>query len=343
MTVLRQSARLALASQSAKATAATTNFISGIMLASRLGQPDWQEQGADAVQHHGIDRVTAAHGTPIRTSYTLPFMGRQYLYPNMLGYVLMGLGFGVSTTTDTPEAGAEQHTLTLAGVASLPWISVMHKLGSYERKAFDGRMTRARFAQSRNGVELTFEGMCLREAEAAGTETVTAEADAPMIPAGGTFTVTSSDLTVNTLGEPRSHEMTIENPLNTDEQHQEQLYLADLPPEGLRATGTLTGLRFSGNIYEEFVNGGTSGTEPVVEIPEAQLVWKWQSAGYITGTTPYSVEFTIPNCQMMMRLADVEGSGVYVYDAQYRMLDKASGTEPMTVVLTNDTADYSGS
>lgn len=340
--MLRQTAGFAIGVQSAKGTAATSNFHRALALRSRLGQPNFTEMGAEEIEHSGAhQRSTAAQGTPVRTGYVVPWSVRSYLYPQLIGDLLIGLGFGVTTTG---ASAPYTHTFTLRDADAELWLSVMQALGEdtgrYERKARDGRVNQLQFTAGRSGLEYTATGNALTEADSAGTETVTAEVDAKMTQAEGSFTITSDDLTEATLGNPRGQTVTFDNPTEEDDQTATSFANADMAPTGKRVSGTMTGFTFSETLYKELNWGG--GSAPAIAIPEAQLVWKWQSAAIAGGSTPHSIQFTIPVCQVNMQMVDVEGGGKYVFDMAWRMLDR-SASAPITIVLVNSTASYAGS
>ena len=340
--MLRQTAGFAIGVQSAKGTAATSNFHRALALRSRLGEPNFTEMGAEEVEHSGAhQRATAAQGTPVRTGYVIPWSVRSYLYPQTIGDLLIGFGFSVSTTG---ASAPYTHTFTLADADAEKWISIMQALGEdsarYERKARDGRVNQLQFQASRTGVEYTASGNALTEADSAGTETVAAEVDAKMTQAAGSFTITSDDLTEASLGNPRSQTVTFDNPTEEDDQTAASFANADMAPTGKRVSGTMSGFTFGETLYKELNWGGSSA--PAVAIPEAQLVWKWQSPVIAGGSTPHSIQFTIPVAQVNMRMVDVEGGGKYVFDMAWRMLDR-SASAPITIALVNSTASYAGS
>lgn len=340
--MLRQTTGFAIGVQSAKGTAATTNFHRAIALRSRLGEPNFTEMGAEEIEHSGDhQRSTAAQGTPIRTGFVIPWSVRSYLYPQMIGSILRGYGFSVSTIG---SSAPYTHTFTLADADAEAWVSVMQALGEdterFERKARDGRVNQVQFQSSRTGLEYTASGNALNEADSAGTETVTAEVDAKMTQAAGTFTITSNALTEATLGNPRGQTLTLDNPTEEDDQTATNFANGDMAPTGKRISGTMTGFEFSETLYKELNWGGS--TAPAIAIPEAQLQWRWQSPVIAGGSTPHSLQWTIPVAQVFMRMVDVEGGGKYLFDMAWRMLDRSSSA-PITAVLVNSTASYAGS
>ena len=102
------------------------------------------------------------------------------------------------------------------------------------------------------------------------------------------------------------------------------------------------GLAFSENIYSELVWGSAAGTTPVINIPEAELAWVWQSQDYVTGTTPYSLTTDIAVAQVELQPFDITAGGKILYDINYTMTDALSAA-PITITLVNSTASYAGS
>jgi len=249
-------------------------------------------------------------------------------------------------TTATYTGWYYTHTFTLADAEAESWVSLMSAVGEdsarYERKITDARLSQLVFAASRTGIDVTGTASGLSEATSAGSETVVQETDSMLSQAQGAFTVTSSDITAVTLGTPRSHTLTIDNPLDDQEQNLHSFSRATLSPTGKVISGTLEGLVFSENIYKEFIYGASGGTAPVIPIPEAQLVWSFTSPAFITGAIANSFQATIPTAQVMMDPFDVTAGGQIIYNARYRMIDNAASA-PITIVLINSTSSYAGS
>jgi len=251
-------------------------------------------------------------------------------------------------STATFDGWYYTHAFTLPSADSEGWLTAYDYLGEtggFDRIATDVRLSQLTFTADNSGIIVAGTGLGIALADSSGSETFTAEIDAALSQANGAFTLTSSDITAATLGTPRSHTLTLDNPLDDSEQELHTMNRATFSPTGKKVTGTLSGLVFSENIFKEMYWGSSSGTAAVVTIPEStDLTWNWQSAGNISSSAavPYKMTYDIPIVQFAMQPFDVTASGNILYDCQYTMLDAIS-TAPITITLQNDTASYAGS
>lgn len=343
--MLTRTQALSLAAQSNKGTAATTNYIRGRMEEADL-YTEFEEDDPSGEMTGVNERATAFQSNPITIGHIVRVMGEQRLYPHMFGYALMGFGFKVSTTPNSPVTGAYTHVFTLADADELKWISAILQRGEDSgragQRAKDVRLSQGRLNSSRQGIRWSFEGVGISEGPAAGTETHAAEPNAPLSPATGGLTLTSSDLTANTIGTPQGYEMNFDNPLDTEDQNQHSAGRADFDPQGFGLSGAMLGLVFSHNAYGELTYGSAGGSSASVTIPEAQLQWNWTSVANITGSTKYSAAFNIAVAQVRLREMARGRDGKVRYAARWRMLDR-SASAPITVTLTNGYASYAGS
>lgn len=240
------------------------------------------------------------------------------------------------------------HTFTLAAADSEGWLTAYDYLGEtsgFDRIVKDIRLSQLTFTAENTGIVVAGTGLGLTMADAAGTETFTAEVDKALSQANGTFAITNSGITNATLGVPRSHVLTLDNPLDESEQELHSMNRATLSPTGKTISGTLTGLVFSENLFSEFYWGSAAGTAPVVNIPSVtDLTWNFQTPGNIStaAAVPYKCTFLLPVTQFAMQPFDSTGGGQIVVDCAYTMVDALSAA-PITVTLQNDTASYVGS
>lgn len=342
--MLLRTQALSLAAQSAKGTAASTNYIRGRMDSANLFT-EFEEDDPSGEQTGIHERATSFQSNPITVGHMVNISGEQRLYPHMFGYTLIGLGYKVTTTPNSPVTGAHTHVFTIADADELGWISAILQRGEGAaragQKAKDVRLASAGLNSTRSGVKLTFSGNGISETPAAGTETHVAEPNAPLSPATGSFTLTGSDLTANTIGTPQGYELNWANPLDTDDQNQHSASRADFDPTGLSIEGSLRGLVFSDDAYGELVHGAAGGTAADIEIPEAQLTWNWESVAVVTGSTKYKATFLFPVVQARLREIETGKGGKVRYAMRWRMLDRAS-TAPSTITLVNGYASYAG-
>ena len=263
--------------------------------------------------------------------------------------------FAIDATLMDSEAGSDaelsdpwySHVFTLARPCDMGWVSVLQGLDEcddrYTRRAMDGRASQLTMEATRTGIACAVSGLGLQESDAAGTEATVAEPNRLLSQATGSFTLTSSDITPATIGTPIEHLLTIDNPLDEEEQELHSFHRADLAPTGQDVTGELRNLTWGEDIFKEFVYGGSAGTEPVIEIPEAALAWSFTSPGNISDDipVPHSVSTAIAVAQVMMQPFDVTGGGKIRYNAAYEMLDRSSA-EPITITVVNDHPSYAG-
>ncbi|MFO7634741.1 MAG: hypothetical protein R6W76_19480, partial [Caldilinea sp.] len=114
---------LALRTQSAKGTAATTGLISGRFLTSGGGpQYDYIETMYEHFRG-ASNRPTTRKTRAQRSSYIVPFAAKGNLYPVLLGELMRGIGFGIATTGVGEPATHYSHVATVGARDAMPWIS----------------------------------------------------------------------------------------------------------------------------------------------------------------------------------------------------------------------------
>lgn len=329
-------ARVAVAAQGSKGTAASTGFH-----AMRLGSShvlpvfDYEEA---MNEHTGVhQRASSRQSTPDRVSQRHNVELDGFLYPNAFGTLLQGMGFNASTTDQTTY---KQHAFTKANVDAAKYLTIMDALlpGSarFERKIKDVRLTQLQLAATRQSIRMTAQGLGLDEAIAAGTETVAADINERILPVKGTMTFGAL-----ALGEPRGHTVTITRSVDEEDQKNHSFARADLPETGFEINGEMTGLDLSLNAYKRLNWGGTSGTAPDVVVVTDTLVYEWQSARDISGAAvPYSVNFSFLKVEFRMTNIRAQGEDIVRMDASYHMIDD-SASAPVTITHKNGVAAYS--
>jgi len=253
------------------------------------------------------------------------------------------------TSTATFAGWYYNHTFTIANAASEGWLTAYDYLGDnatgdFDRIVQDVRLSQLQLAADNTGIVVTGTGLGRIMANAAGTETFVADEDALLSQANGSFSFTSGDITFGTIGTPRGHTLTIDNPLDEGEQELHTLYRSEFSPTGKTVSGTMTGLVFSENAFKEFYWGSSSGTAPVIAIPESTaMTWNWQSPGNISTTVavPYKCTFSVPIVQFMAQPFDVSGGGRIIYDVAWSMIDALSGA-PISIQVQNAIPSYAG-
>lgn len=241
------------------------------------------------------------------------------------------------------------HVFTLPAADSEGWLTAYDYVGEtsgFDRIVRDVRLSQLSFTADNSGIVVAGSGLGLVMADAAATETFTAEVDAVLSQANGSFTLTAVDSASGaiTTGTPRGHTLTIDNPLSEDEQELHTMNRSTLSPTGKTVTGSITGFPFSETLYKQMYWGLTAGTGIVIPYPVTSAFnWNWRSAGNIStaAAVPYIFTASIPIVQMDMQSFDVSGGGQVLFDIAYRMTDAIS-TAPITFTLQNATASYAG-
>lgn len=339
--MLHQTAAISLGRQSAKGTAAAT-YVRGRTTSSRVF-PRY-DRTDNTAEHTGVhERPTSRQSTAIRNGYAEEVQFTSRLYPLMLPHALMMAGFTCSTAAGGD--GSYDHTLTLAAAASQTYGSVLHALdegGSrFTRKVADVKLSQLTFTANKQGVSYSGTGLGLSQATASGSETVAAEVDYLISAYSGSWTVTSSDITANTLGTPQGLTMAINNPLQEDDQNLTTMSRANLVSTGIDISGTASGLTFSEAILREWHYGSSAGTSLDQIIPVSQLSWVWKSPAEIPSVSGkfFQVTVTIPITQGFMQPVDITGGGRILYDLNWEMTDAIS-TAPITIVVRNNKSTY---
>lgn len=337
--MLHQTAGFALGRQAAQASAAAS-YVRGRVTSSGIN-PRY-DRSDNTGEHVGLhERPTTRQSTAIRSGYLEDVAFASRLYPLMVGHALIGAGFTVSSAV--ASGAAYNHTFTLAAAASQNYITALHLLGEggarFGRVAKDVKLSQLQFTANKQGAAYTAQGLGIGQANDTGSETFTTELDYVLSPYNGSFTVTSSDITANTLGTPRGMQITIANPLGEEEQALATMSRASLTSQGLDITGTASGLIFSEEILREW-NYGASGSAALDQvIPVSQLSWVWASPVEILTAHYYQMTWTIPITQGFMQPVDITGGGQIVYDLNWEMTD-AIATAPITIVLKNNKTNY---
>lgn len=334
--MLNQNAGFAVGHQAAKGTAAAS-YIAGRM--STSGANTAYDRTDNAGEHTPThERPTIRRSTAIRTGAMVNFNVAGRVYPYLLPMLLLGLGMKIATAGTSP---AYTHTETIADADEVKYLSILRQLGEgserFSKLITDAKLAALNMTADRNGITYNGSGMGIYMADAAGTEAVTVDPDIALSQALGSFTLTSSDLTANTIGTPRSMAINFASRLDAESQKLHSMRRAELIGD-LDITGSFTGLDFSEDAEAELQYGG--GANEVIKIPEAQISWVWQTPSNIpNGAVPYKMTWTIPKVQITMQPVDVTGNGRILYNANWEMIDAASGA-PFTLATVNNLADY---
>lgn len=254
---------------------------------------------------------------------------------------------GASTATFT--GWYYTHVFTLPAADSESWLTAYDYIGEtsgFDRIVRDVRLSQLSFTADNTGIIVAGSGLGLVMADAAGTETFTAEVDAVLSQANGSFTLTAVDSASGaiTTGTPRSHTLTIDNALDDSEQELHTMNRATLSPTGKVISGSITGFPVSETLFKQLQWGLTAGTGVVIPYPvTSAFTWNWRSASNIStaAAVPYICTFSIPIVQMEMQPFDLAASGSVLFDIAYRMTDAISAA-PITITLQNAISSYAG-
>lgn len=341
-------ATIKIAKQSSKGTAATTGFHCGLVKASGFME-DWKfaEQGVE----HGCAAGSAVYrdlAQRSRTFYTVPGNVGGSLYPNMIGVILLGLGFSDSVSGTT----AKTHVMTASTAANDPWLTVLHNIiadvgSDAERKAVDCRTTSLKFTADQNGVSYDAQFNGLSVGLALGTETKTDEAPYKLLRGSGTFALTFDPagtpavISSHSSNPPRTLEATITNPVQEDSYALWSNALTDLPRgEGIAIEGKFGGLPVQYSVMKQLGWGGASGTAPSGTWLPCSISAKFNAGVEITTGVPYSLQLDMPRAEVWLDPASFNASGgdTLLWTANFRAF--AGTATPFTATLINTIATY---
>lgn len=337
-----------VAKQSAKGTAATTGFHCGLLTASGFSE-DWKY--ADQGVEHGCAAGSSVYrdlSQRQRTFYTVPGEVSGALYPNMIGVLLLGMGFADSVSGTT----AKTHVMTAAAAASDPWLTILHSLpadvgSDLERRAKDCRCVSLKLTANQSGIAIdaSFNGMVVDTA--LGSETKTDEAPYKMQRGIGTFALTVDPagtpvvLSSHTSNPPRGLEMTLTNPVLEDSYALWSTALDDLPRgEGIAVEGKFDSLPVQYSVMKHLSWGGSSGTGPSATWKPCSISYKFAAAEEITSGVPYSLQIDIPRAEVWLDPAGFRANGgnIVRWSANFRGF--AGTASPFTATLINSIATY---
>lgn len=343
-----QVATFKVAKQASKGTAATTGFHCGLMKVSGFS-PKFE------VAENGIEHGCAAgsdvyrdKSQRVRTYYTVPGQAEANLYPNMIGVMFLGLGM----TDSVSGTIAKTHVITAATSANDPYLTVLHNLAAdvgadMERRSVDQRVTQLKLTADQNGVMWSSQFTGLTEGASLGTETKTDEVAYKLLRGVGTFTLsfdpggTPVTISSNASNPPRSLEMTIDNPIATDDYALWSSALASLPrTEGIRIEGKFGSLPVQYSVMKQLMYGGASGTAPSSTWKPCSIDFKFATAEEITTGIPYSLQITIPRAEVWIDEAGfvAKNGDIVRWDFPWRAY--AGTASPFTATLINTVTAY---
>jgi hypothetical protein len=330
-----------MATQTAQGTAALFNFIHGRMKESMfLPARDELNPGAE----HGVDstRPTIQKSSSIGTGYMGAFSGSWFLYPDLVGMALRGIGFDSTAAAGTPTT-TKTHTFTVQDRASADFMTVLHQIGegagAFERMGTDCRVANLDIMANVRGAVCSMQGVALGVTDSAGTESSADETDTLIIPTDGTLSAQISAVDLFTT--IRGMRIQIVNPLYTEEVSLFSSARSDLPQLGMAVSGVASGIDVTETIWDKMIRNGASSGSPSMVIPELSLVFKYESPTNITGDdVPYSIQFTIPTAEVRLTPYAASGRNLIRCAMQWNMKDLSSGVEPISIEIVNEVTTY---
>lgn len=285
-------------------------------------------------------RSTRQKVSPTRTGYKVPFSVKSLMYPNAIGTVLRGLGFGVSSVDGT---GFYTHTFTLVPDASMAWLTAIDKIvgaTTLEQLITNCRMNKLTLNTSVDAVEYEASGVGLVAGDAAGTETKVAETKIEMSPTTGSATIVINAETIVTT--VRSEMLDIDNALKEDERGLHTALRTSLDRDSIGISGEFGGLDLD---YDTFViwraikRKTDAATAPSLEAAVGNIAFSYESLTNIGVTSePYSLTVTVPSVSFDMDPVRSVGSDLIRCNVKWTMNDDTS--TPITIVLVNNQASY---
>lgn len=338
------SARFKVGQQTAKGAAAT-NLVCGIMQMSGLNSTkDVIDKGGEHGCTTGPDRATLHKSKTTYNSYLVNGSFRGFLYPDLIGYLILGAGFNVVTTAGSGATlGTYSHVFTLAARATVPWLTVESQVGAKVRQAKDARVNRLTFTANAQGFRYDGTFQALFEGEAPGTgETTVNEETVDILATRGSMSMNydpdGTPVTM-TAGEQEGFTLVINNPLDTDQQKLFVFGRGDLPQNGLDVTGTVEGMNVDYLNYERIQAGVVGGDTPTDLCAIAAMDVTFQSGKTIAATAiPYSIRFELPHSEVMISDFQAEGINLVEWTFPYRMVD--DNASPIRITLVNKYPSY---
>jgi len=339
------SATFRVARQSGIGTAATTGFVTGLMEQSGM-YPAFDEM--QITPEHGaaglVDRATARKSATPRSGYLVRGSFRSRFYPNLIGLLLRGAGFG-STSSGTNQ---KTHVFTLATRPNHAWLTILAAIGGRERRATDARVSRLTLTAQPDGLKWSGEYRALTEANSAGTETGTNEDTNEILPSVGSLTMkydpAGANTTILTTSTSELNRLTLDiaNPLDEADQALFRFGRADLAQTGMDITGTVEGAPMTWTNYDTLMRNG--GANPSATPAICSLTYAFSSSVNIPGSSPaapYSFTVTIPRVEVTIDEDGFtpEGENLIRWTYSYRMIDTTA--TPITLTLINNFAAYS--
>lgn len=334
------SAEFKIATQTVIGTPATTGFICGRMKESTL-LPAFEELNPGAEHYCGnSNRPTLKKSLSIRSAYMGVFGGTWFLYPEMIGIVLRGLGFDKAVAGTTPEY---THTFTIADRDAAVFVTVLQQIGegsdAFERRAVGGRVAKFDMLANSKGIICSMQGVAVDVDNSTGSETSTNEPSSLITATDGTLTAEVDGSPIVSNMKIRSSRLQIANPVDVSDTTLFNPERADLPQLGVAVNGSLMGVDVSTTLWNKMYRNGSTSGSPSLVIPQMDLSYTFESPSDITGgANPFSITVEVPKAEVRMTPYQASGRNLIRCNLEWEMID--DGSEPITITLVNSKASY---
>lgn len=337
-------AKFKVGQQTAKGTPAT-KLVCGTMTMSGLNSTkDPIDKGGEHGCNTVVDRATVHKSEQRYSSFIVNGSFRGYMYPDLIGYLLLGCGFTVVTTAGAAAAlGTYSHVFTLATRTTVPWLSVHSQIGSKNRLAVDARVNQLTMTANAQGFAYNGTFQALKEDEVPGSGIVTTneEVNEILTTRGSLLLNYDPDGTPVTMlaNETEGFTLVINNPFDQAQQKLFSFGRGDLPQTGLDVTGTVEGLNVDYVNYERIKGGAVNVDTIADDCAIAKIDTTFQSAEMILTTLiPYSIRVEIPHAEVGLNDFQAEGTNTVEWTFPYRMID--DNATPIKITLVNKLPSY---
>lgn len=338
--------RIGFSPQTVKGTYVTT----GVQLcrgssAETMPEFDYIENENHMLGIH--ERSTSAQSVPERSSVSVPLNYELYAYPLSLPYLFFGIGFVPGTPATV--SGVTTHPMVKSNAGDAPYITNYLRMGTgagkWTRQIQDVRFSQLVLDMQRNqGATVRVAGMGLNETVIAeGGYTVNNEVNTQFVPFLGGLLWNLSVGSDYNFGLPREHTITIDRPIEEDDQKIHTYSRNDNQEMSFGMSGEMRGMDFNVDMYNElFYNGVGSlpGASLSVVPLLSGLTFELNTSQNIpAATAPFKCTINIPKCEIRALNFRAQDNDVIRCDIRWKMIDDQL-TPPVRVEFTNNVPTY---
>lgn len=293
------------------------------------------------------ERSTSAQSVPERSSVSIPVDYELYMYPLTMPHLFFGIGFVPDAAVTA--VGVSTHRMVKSNAGDAPYITNYLRMGTgagkFSRQIQDVRLSQLVLNLQRGqAATARATGMGLNETGILDASyTVVNEVDTAFLPfLGGLLWNTTVGSTYN-FGLPREHTVTIDRPIEMDDQLIHKYARNDNQEMSFSIMGEMRGMDFNLAVYNELFYGGVgniNGASPSASPVLSGLTFELDSSRNIpTATVPYKLIMNIPKAEIRALNFRAQGNDVIRCDIRWRMIDDAA-TPPVRVEFSNNIASY---